>query len=485
MSVNPYATATELLAALDRREVSSVDLTRMHIDRIGQIDGAINAVVVRDFERALAAAQAADDARAAGANNQLLGLPMTVKDGFFVDGLPATGGGIPERADEIADWDSAAVAAIKGAGGIIIGKTNMPPYAADHKSDNPLYGCTSNPWDLTRTPGGSSGGAAAALATGMTPLEIGGDYAGSIRVPSAFCGLFGHKSSETALPRSGHFPGGKHQNAAFAMAVQGPLARSAGDLELLFNLMSGPAAGEDIAWRLDLPAPRTERLADLRVALLPRFDWLPLNDEIAGAVEHWGARLAAAGATVATVDPFDGDFPAYFKTYLRILFSQAGAESPPEEAEAFRDEARQGDDQFVPTIAEAFAANVGDYLRWFAEREVYRERLAHFFRAWDILLAPCTLTNAFPHDELIEEHATRYVTVNGEPVRSVYMFPYPALCNLSGHPGTAFPSGQTAAGLPLGLQAIGPYLEDRTTLRFAALVEEAFGGFVPPVGYRT
>lgn len=485
MSVNPYSTATEMLVALDHGDVSSVELTRMHIERIEQIDGPINAVVVRAFERALEAAGEADRARAAGETGALLGLPMTVKDGFFVNGLPATGGGIPERADEVADWDSPAVAAIKGAGGIILGKTNMPPYAADHQSANPLYGRTSNPWDLTRTPGGSSGGAAAALATGMTPLEIGGDYAGSIRVPSAFCGLFGHKSSETALPRSGHFPGGKHQNAAFAMAVQGPMARSAPDLELLFNLMSGPAAGEDIAWRLDLPAPRAERLADLRIAILPRFDWLPLDDEIAGATEAWASKLSNAGATVATVDPFDGQFAAYFKTYLSILFSQSSADAPPEEAEAFAEETRTNDDPFLAVAAEAFSANVGDYLRWFGEREVYREQLRRFFGDWDILLAPCMLTNAVPHEELSEEHVTRFVSVNGEPVRSFYMFPYPSLCNLSGHPGTAFPAGETNSGLPIGLQAIGPYLEDLTTLRFAALVEETFGGFVPPADYRT
>src|SRR5690606_2422838 len=205
------------MAALDAGQVSSEELTRAHIERIERLDGQINAVVVRDFERALEAARAADQARRSGARGALLGLPMTVKDAFYVDGLPASGGGIPERADVISDWDAPLVARLKAAGAIILGKTNMPPFAADHQTNNPLYGRTNNPWDLTRTPGGSSGGAAAALASGMTPLEIGGDYAGSIRVPSAFCGLFGHKTSETIAPRPGHFPGGRLPNTAFGI----------------------------------------------------------------------------------------------------------------------------------------------------------------------------------------------------------------------------------------------------------------------------
>lgn len=482
--LGPYATAAELMAALGAGEVSSEELTQAHIERIERVDGQLNAVVVRDFERALDAARAADAARRAGARGTLLGLPMTVKDAFYVKGLPATGGGVPERADVISDWDAPLVTRLKEAGAIILGKTNMPPYAADHQTNNPLYGRTNNPWDLARTPGGSSGGAAAALATGMTPLEIGGDYAGSIRVPAAFCGLFGHKTSETAAPRAGHFPGGKLPNPVFMMPVQGPLARSAADVSIVFDLMTGPQVGEHVAWRLELPAPRAEQLADLRVAVLPQPDWLPLDEEIAGALEDWAGRLSRAGARVATVDPLDGDLKELFKNYLRILFAQTSASASRAEAEETAAGLREDGDEFLVAAAEGWLASAADYLRWFWEREIIRERLRGFFEEWDVLLAPCAILNAFEHTEWDDSGDDgRSLPVNGEQVNTIYLFFHPALCNFTGHPGTAFPAGRTQAGLPIGLQAIGPYLEDRTTLRFAELVEQEFGGFSPPPGY--
>jgi amidase len=318
----------------------------------------------------------------------------------------------------------------------------------------------------------------------MSPLEIGGDYAGSIRLPASFCGLFGHKTSETAAPRTGHFPGGKLPNAAFAMAVQGPLARSATDLNLVFDLMTGAQVGEEVAWKLDPPAPRAESLADLRVALLPRPDWLPLDDEIASRMDEVAARLSKRGVRVAAADPLEGDLRELFKTFLRVLFAQSSAEVSREEAEGIATALRGSGNEFLAASADGWLASVGDYLTWFWMREVYRERLRAFFRDWDVLLAPCTMLNAFPHTEWDNSgDAGRSLPVNGVQTSTIYMFFYPSLCNLTGHPGTAFPVGRTADGLPVGLQAIGPYLEDHTTLRFAGLFEREFGGFMPPPAF--
>lgn len=479
MSIDPFSSAIDMLQALDAGSISSVELTRLHIDRIEQLDDSINAVVVRDFERALEGAREADELRSSGEQRPLLGLPMTVKDAFYVEGLPATGGGIPERAGIVADWDAPAVAAIKRAGGIILGKTNMPPYAADHQSNNPLYGRTSNPWNLGRTPGGSSGGSAAALAAGMTPLEIGGDYGGSIRVPSAYCGVFGHKTSEAVWPRTGHFPVGRVPDPAFVMAVQGPMARSAVDLELLFGLIAGPEVTDDTAWRLELPAPRAETLSGLRVAMLPEFDWLPLDEEIAGAHEALASKLARAGSTVGAVDPLNGEFLDYTRTYLRIFFAQSGRDAAPETAQGIADELRSSRNPLQDAAANGWTATVGDYLSWVSHREMYQDRLRSFFGDWDILLAPCTITNAYPHTDWPDDEP-RMIEINGLDVSTIHLFSYPGLCSLSGHPGTAFPVGSTTSGLPIGLQAIGPYLEDRTSIEFARLVEQEFGGFVPP-----
>jgi amidase len=481
MGIDPFSTARDMLQLLDAGDVSAAELTAFHIERIERYDGRLNAVVVRDFERALETAREADEARARGERQALLGLPMTVKDAFYVDGLSATGGGILERADVIADWDSPIVASLRAAGIVIMGKTNMPPYAADYQTFNPLFGRTNNPWDLERTPGGSSGGAAAALAAGLTPLEIGGDYGGSIREPAAYCGIFGHKSSETALPRTGHFPGGKLPNAAFAMAVQGPLARSAGDLQLVMDLVSGPTIGEDVAWRLELPASRHERLEDFRVAILPRFDWQPVDEEILAELNDLSGQLLHLGATVEHVAPPGIDFREYLKTNLRILFAQSAGGVPIDDVQAIIRDLRASGDEFLLAAADGWEASAGDYLKWFSQREEYRAALRDFFRDWDILLAPCSVSNAFPHDE--RPFGERELLVNGTVISEMAILFYPGLCNLSGHPGTAFPTGLSRYGLPIGLQAIGPYLEDRTAIRFAELVEREFGGFTPPADF--
>src|SRR5207253_1263913 len=166
---------------------------------------------------------------------------------------------------------------VQGAGAVVMAKTNVPQMLSDWQSNNPVYGRTNNPWDLGRTPGGSTGGGAAALAAGLTPLEFGSDIGGSIRVPAAFCGVYGHRPSETAMPRSGQFPMPPMPNAAVVMGVQGPMARSAEDLELALDVAAGPEVGEDVAWEIAIPAARRDRLAGFRLAVLPPLDWVPVD----------------------------------------------------------------------------------------------------------------------------------------------------------------------------------------------------------------
>ena len=220
--MDPFASATELLAGLRAGTISSSELTDLYIRRIEKYDTKLNAVVVRDFERARQAARAADQ----GGAGALRGLPITLKESINVTGLGTTCG-VPEWKSFVSQHDAPAWARLREAGAVLMGKTNVPPMLADWQSANPVYGRANNPWDLGRTPGGSSGGSAAALAAGLTALEVGSDIGGSIRVPAAFCGVYGHRPSETLLPRSGQFPMPPTPNAAVVMAVQGPLARSA------------------------------------------------------------------------------------------------------------------------------------------------------------------------------------------------------------------------------------------------------------------
>src|SRR6185369_865460 len=189
----------------------------------------------------------------------------------------------------------------RAAGAVLLGKTNVPPMLADWQSDNPIHGRANNPCDLERTPGGSSGGSAAAIAAGLSALEVGSDIGGSIRVPAVFCGVYGHRPSETLLPRSGQFPVPPMPNSGVVMGVQGPIARSAEDLELALSVLAGPEVGEDVAWRVELPAARRERLAEFRVAVLPPIPWIVLDDRIASAIEDVAARLAKLGCAVERV----------------------------------------------------------------------------------------------------------------------------------------------------------------------------------------
>ena len=224
--IGPYSTATEMLGALRARKISSLELVDLHLQRINERDGVLNAIPVRTADRARDAARVADAALARGQRAALLGLPMTLKESTQTAGLPQTAGMLPFK-DHKPAVDGTLAKAVFDAGACLLGKTNIPVALGDWQADSPIYGRTNNPWDLKRTPGGSTGGGGAALAAGMTPLEIGSDIGGSIRVPGAYCGVYGHRPSETAIPREGSFPMGDLPNAAGLMGVQGPLARSA------------------------------------------------------------------------------------------------------------------------------------------------------------------------------------------------------------------------------------------------------------------
>src|SRR2546422_2020525 len=282
--VHAFTTATEMLATLRARRVSAVDLLDLHRRRIERYNSELNAIVEPDFDRARRDAEAADARRARGEDAPLLGLPMTLKESINVRGLRTTAGMEMWR-DFRAEHDAPVTTRLKAAGAAVMAKTNVPQMLADWQSANPVYGRTSNPWDLSRTPGGSTGGGAAALAAGLTPLEFGSYIGGSIRVPAAFCGVYGHRPSETAMPRSGQFPLPPMPNAAAVVGVHGPMARSADDLELALDVAAGAEVGEDIAWKLAIPPARRERLGQYRVAVLPAVDWVPLDADVAAALE--------------------------------------------------------------------------------------------------------------------------------------------------------------------------------------------------------
>ncbi len=487
-AVDAFAPAHVMLEALKRRDVSSRELTELHLERIQRYDKALNSIVVPGHDPR-AAADRADAARQQGDTRDLLGLPLTLKESMNVPGLATTVGVTDFKDFKAADTGAIPKAVLDDAGAVLLGKTNVAPMLGDWQSDNAVYGRTVNPWNPERTPGGSTGGGAAAIAAGLTPLEFGSDIGGSIRVPAAFCGIFGHKPSETAVPRSGQFPRPSRPNWGMAMGVQGPLARTAEDLELAMNVIAGPEVGEDVAWSLRLPAPRAETLSGLRVAIMPRIDWLAVSGDILAAQEYLASKLSRAGATVQTAAPETfGDLREHHSLYVSMLNAITSVSMKPEDRKQAADRTAAEDQSlWKEAKVAALAAGVSEWLVWHERREQYRGAYRAFFRDWDVLLAPITLRTAFPHMDhpwrRQERPIQTMVEIDGMAHPYEHQLVYPGLATLCGQPATAFPVGLATDGMPIGLQAIGPYLEDFTPIRFAALVTREFGGYSRPPGY--
>jgi amidase len=485
--LDAFAPATVMLQALQTRQISAVELLEMHLHRIVRYNPDLNAIVSNDNASARHHAEAADAARARGENRPLLGLPITVKESINVRGLRTTVG-MPDWSETYVAFDAPLVHQVRTAGAVIMGKTNVSPMIWDWQSNNPIFGRTNNPWDIHRTPGGSTGGGAAALAAGLTPLEFGSDIAGSIRVPAAFCGVYGHKPSETALPRSGQFPFPPLPNSGMVMGVLGPLARSGRDLALAFGITAGPEEGEDAAWKLEIPPARHARLTDYRVAVLPQLPWLPVDPEILACLDRLIADLERVGATVREAQP-EGflDLRQHTQVYLSLLWASAPLLAPPTTIQQLVERYRSRGDEFSAATVHGLTATAAEYFRLRIQREQYRAAYRAFFRDWDILLTPISLAPAFLHQAMpwppMVTLVERTLDVDSQLVPYDWGYVYPGLATLSGQPATVFPCGLTQAGLPIGLQAIGPYLEDYTSIEFAALIEREFGGFRQPPGY--
>ena len=478
-----YSTATELAAAMDAGEVSAVELTQAAIERIEQYDAPINAISVRDFDRALAAAREADARRARGEVSPLLGVPITVKDSFNVAGLPTTWG-IPPFKDFIPTEDAVAVARLRAAGAVILGKTNVPFALGDLQTYNTIYGTTNNPWDPTRTPGGSSGGSAAALAAGFGALSVGSDIAGSLRIPAHFTGVYAHKSSFRLLPSRGHSaPPAPPLAYDRDLTVIGPMARSAGDLSLMLDLLAEPdEAGIGIAHRLDFRPARHKTLADHRILVVDTHPLIPTSAEIRSAIDGLASELTSAGARVERQTDLLPDLVEAARLYMRLLLASIAAAYPPEAYERGRAAADRVAPDDLSLAAERARGTVLSYRDWVAADAVRARHSAQWralFADFDIVVTPAAPTTAFAHDQSPDQWA-RTISIDGADHDYADQLVWAGLATAPGLPATAAPIARSAEGLPIGVQLIGPMFEDRTPLRFAELLEREFGGFIPP-----
>jgi len=445
--MNELVTAGELADAVRTRRTSALELCDAAIARIERLDGPINAVVVRDFERAREQARACDSRVSSGDTaGALLGVPMTVKESYNIAGLPTTWGLPPFRDFRPTD-DAVLVKRLKAAGAIILGKTNVPPSLGDWQSANPIHGVTVNPHDHSRTPGGSSGGGAAALAAGMVPLELGSDIGGSIRVPAHFCGVFGHKPSFDLLPSRGHAPPGV-DGAGVDLAVCGPMARSAADLELAMGVLAGPDGDPANGYRLDLPPPRSRAIDGLRLLLLDMHPGARADTPTREALRSLAGDLARAGAHVEPVCTLLPNLAASHQAYVSMLMT-------------------------ITTYGAPGAREVISAHEWFTllqRREKVRRQWRALFDEFDAVLAPAFGTAAFPLTQEADWHK-RSLSIDGEPTPFGDQLAWSGMATFAGLPATVAPIATSPEGLPIGVQIIGAFLHDRTTIAIARHIE--------------
>lgn len=479
-----FESAVSLARRVREREVSSRELVDLYLARIERLNGPINAVVTLDADGARARARVLDERLARGdIAGPLHGVPMTIKDAFETAGIRTTGGAVEWR-DHVPAANATAVQRLIDAGAVVFGKSNVPAYSSDLQTYNDVFGTTNNPHDVTRAPGGSSGGAAVALASGLTGLELGSDIGGSIRTPSHWTGIYGHKPSHGLVPTRGHIPPKPGMRADRDLNVVGPLARAPEDLALALDVLAGPDAARGKAWRLVLPPPRAERLERYRVAAWLDDASYPVDASVRRRLESVVAALHAAGVQVDTEARPGMTLAETFETYWSLLNPIIISDMPKTVQDMLTEIARTSapDDTnpYAVTARNATQRHI-DWLATDERRAAFRARWAEFFGRFDVLLMPVNSIPALAHDHS-EPLLSRTIQVNGTTRAYGDLFGWIAPATLNFLPATVAPAGRTEQGLPVGVQIVGPYLEDRTPLDFAARLRAVTGGFERPKG---
>jgi amidase len=476
----PFVSALAAAKAIRDKKVSSLELTQSMFDRIDRFEPKLNAFVYLMREEALARARELDAALARGESQGALhGVPIHVKESFAVAGRPCTWG-IPQLKESRAPANADVVEQLLGAGAVLLGATNVPVNLSDWQSYNPIYGTTNNPWDLKRTPGGSSGGSAAALAAGLGYLSMGSDIGGSLRMPAHFTGIYAHKPTLDLVSLTGHAPGGVRATHGFStlLAVSGPMARDADDLLATLDIVGGPQAWDRKAWSWKLPAPRAKALKDFRIGYLFDDPFAPLSAQVRPAFEGVLEVLEKSGARLVRGWPSRYESSKLMETYEFMLQAFFASQMPEQELAAQR-EAMKGD---ASPMARALRSSFTDWWAQDMRRLEQRTLWQHYFLDIDVFLSPVAFAPAPLHDHSEPQSARRIATPGGpRPYMDLLKWISPA--TLTGCPATAAPIGRTASGLPVGLQIMGPFWEDATPLTFASLLSKELGGFVAPAGF--
>lgn len=481
MSELAFESAASLAQRLRNKEISSVEMLNYFFDRVDKFNGDLNSIIWEIREEAMDAAKQADAAIAAGDDlGPLHGVPMTIKESYDVKGTPSTWGA-PYMKDNMAEVDALSVQRLKAAGVVLFGKTNVPLMLSDFQSYNEIYGTTNNPYDVTRIPGGSSGGSSATLAAGMTGIDSGSDIGGSIRNPAHFCGVFGHKPTWNLLPPRGHATPGVLTPSD--LSVIGPLGRGAEDVEIATRVMAGPNEIESRGMRLDLPEFE-KQLSDLKVAVWRDDEMAPVDSSVSARVDMVAEALRGEGAQIN----FDArpEFTSQHShfTYQSLLSATMACRVPEEQYQRNLEAAESLDPSDESLDAVIRRNQVARFREWVGNNEKrthIRWAWHQFFDEYDIVLMPIMARSAFPHDH--RPFGERVITVNGAPQSYFLQVFWAGLPTNAYLPSTIVPTGLDDEGLPIGVQVVGPEYGDLTTLGVSRQLEKLGFAFTPPTGY--
>ena len=477
-----WKSATEIASLIRDRKISASDVLEHFLARVDRFNPTLNAIVWQDRERARKRAAAADVALAKGKVwGPLHGVPMTIKESYTVAGSPTTWGD-PALAGNVTETSALSVERLEKAGVVLFGKTNVPLMLADWQSFNAVYGTARNPWNPELTPGGSSGGSAAALASGMTGIEAGSDIGASIRNPAHYCGVFGLKPTWGVVSPKGHaLPG---VVAYGDISAVGPLTRGAEDLDVALDAMAGPDDIDGVAWRLDLPRCPVGSLRQMRVAVKLSDPCSEVDREYADRLQALVDALAKAGAKVAEAEPAI-DTRRLNDVYVWLLRAATSARTPDADLERWRRALAETGPGHHPYLEQMIRGCTLSHREWLVlnnERMAMRRQFNAFFADWDVLLCPAAASAAWPHDQA-GERWQRTIPVNGSRVPTTDQLFWAGYSGVVYLPSVVGPAGLTRSGLPVGYQAIAAGGRDKWATAFARLVEREIGGFTPPPGF--
>ncbi len=477
-----WKSAAEIARLIREKKITAGEVLEHFLARVDRFNPKLNAIIWQDRGRARARAKAADAALAKGEVwGPLHGVPMTIKESYNVAGSPTTWGD-PALKDNVTDGSALSVERLEKAGVVLFGKTNVPLMLADWQSYNAIYGTTNNPWNTDLIPGGSSGGSAAALASGMTGIDAGSDIGASIRNPAHYCGVFGLKPTWGVISPKGHaLP---DVFAYSDISAVGPLTRGAEDLDLALDAMAGPDDIDGVAWKIALPKCPVASLKELRIAVKLTDACSDVDAEYADKLQSLVDALAKKGAKVKEIEP-DLDTRRLHDVYVWLLRAATSARTPQSDIERWRNAAIEAGAGKLPYVEQMVKGCTLSHREWIGlnnERMLLRRQFNAFFADWDVLLCPAAASAAWPHDQQ-GERWQRQITVDNKLVPTTDQLFWAGYSGVVYLPSTVGPAGLTRSGLPVGYQAIAASGRDKTATAFSRLVEREIVGFVPPPGY--